>query len=76
MPYDPFAADMWSLGVTIFQVITGDLPFEGKNVKEYLTNVMSEEVEIPELPEWAPKLWRDVVGKLLVRDPKKRLTIW
>jgi serine/threonine protein kinase len=55
-------------------VITGELPFKGDTVKDYLKNVIDEANEIPKLPDWAPKIWKDIVGKLLVRDPKKRPT--
>ncbi len=55
-------------------MITGELPFKGDTVKDYLKNVIDEANEIPKLPDWAPKIWKDIVGKLLVRDPKKRAT--
>ena len=31
--YDPFAADMWSLGVTFYHALTNWLPFEADNFK-------------------------------------------
>jgi serine/threonine protein kinase len=33
-PYDGFAADMWSLGATIYRVITGKFVFGNKTMAE------------------------------------------
>ena len=72
--YDPFASDMWSLGITIYQTVTGRLPFEAESAADYLLATQNPEISVPDLPEWVPKFWRDAVKKLLDRDPAKRPT--
>jgi len=64
--------DMWSLGVTMFQMITGQLPFQDLDVKE---QIMTQE------PRYDHFQWKkfspeciDLVKKLLIKDPLKRLT--
>jgi serine/threonine protein kinase len=49
--YDPFASDMWSLGVTFYYLITGQLPFPGETAREYLKNIRDPSVNYFPLPE-------------------------
>lgn len=65
------AADMWSLGVIIYQLYTGLTPFFDVH-SEYFTfqNIMECKYEIP---DFVPTEAKDLIEKLLIFDPKERL---
>eukprot|EP01099_Mayorella_cantabrigiensis_P003426 TRINITY_DN262_c0_g1_i2.p1 TRINITY_DN262_c0_g1~~TRINITY_DN262_c0_g1_i2.p1 ORF type:complete len:373 (-),score=100.12 TRINITY_DN262_c0_g1_i2:422-1540(-) len=67
-PYD-YAVDWWSLGITMYEMLTGRLPFEGK--KEELEKlILTTE---PHYPSHLSPEASDVLQKLLVKNPAERL---
>ena len=40
--------DVWSLGVTIYEILYGRTPFTAKSPKELLTKLLEEKLEFPE----------------------------
>ncbi len=70
-------ADIWSLGVMLYELLTFVLPFEGRNVAETLQSVTSHELELPSVraPEHdiSPQL-DAIVARALERDPEARYT--
>lgn len=64
------ASDLWAFGCIIFQLLAGRPPFKAAN--EYLTfqKIVSLEYEFP--PGF-PSVGRDLVERLLVLDPARRL---
>ncbi|KAG5334774.1 ST17B kinase, partial [Acromyrmex charruanus] len=75
--YEPItlAADMWSLGVTTYVLLTGFSPFGGETDQETFQNISLGEVDFPEeLFEDISVQAKDFVAKLLVLDPSARMT--
>ncbi|XP_076388668.1 uncharacterized protein LOC100879681 isoform X2 [Megachile rotundata] len=75
--YEPItlAADMWSLGVTTYVLLTGFSPFGGETDQETFQNISLGEVDFPEeLFGDVSAQAKDFVAKLLVLDPSARMT--
>ncbi|XP_060849467.1 death-associated protein kinase related-like isoform X1 [Rhopalosiphum padi] len=75
--YEPItlAADMWSLGVTTYALLTGFSPFGGDTDQETFCNISNADIDFPdELFEDVSEEAVDFIRKLLVKDPRERLT--
>ena len=71
-PWTP-ASDVWSLGVTMFEVATRTLPWDGARGNEDLFDrIESEEAPLDRLDD--PQL-RDLIARMLEKDPGLRATL-
>ena len=66
-------ADIWALGVVLFESLTGRRLFEGESVSETLAAVLMSPIEWDRLPATTPPALRRLLERCLERDPKKRL---
>ncbi|KAH8677727.1 kinase-like domain-containing protein [Xylariales sp. PMI_506] len=66
------ASDLWAFGCMIYQMLAGRPPFKGAT--DWLTFEKIVNLEY-EFPQGFPPAAQDLVERLLVRDPSRRLTI-
>jgi len=66
-------ADIWSLGVVLFELLTGKPLFAGETVSDVLAEVLRGEIDWSLLPANTPPGLRRLMERCLVRDRKKRL---
>ena len=67
--------DSWSIGVMTFLMLSGSLPFSGKNEHEIAKNVVYSKLDFTKKPVWneISKEAKDFISKLLEKDLKKRI---
>ena len=72
-----FSSDMFSLGVVLYGLFTGQRPFTGETVTQLLVNIVEQEP--PQPSEWRPELDREVdriLMRMLRKEPEKRYASW
>ena len=70
--YEGFTVDIWSAGVVLYAMLSGIVPFKGKNLQELQELIMEGKYKpISEISKEANHL----IKCLLEVDPKKRITI-
>jgi serine/threonine-protein kinase len=66
-------ADIWALGVVLFEMLCGRKLFEGETVTDVLAAVVRQEIDWQALPAGTPGLLRRLLRTCLERDPRHRL---
>ncbi|KFD68571.1 hypothetical protein M514_00300 [Trichuris suis] len=64
------AADWWSFGVLMFEMLTGVLPFQGQNRKETMTQILKAKLGMPQF--LSPEA-QSLLRALFKRNPQNRL---
>jgi serine/threonine protein kinase len=65
------SADIWCLGILLYEILIGMTPFKSSLREQMLINITSSK---PKFPLSTPQLAKDLISKMLEKDPSKRLT--
>jgi PAS domain S-box-containing protein len=66
--------DIYSLGITFFELVYGYLPYTGKSVKEVFAKKLNEDIPGPEMLNAAvPMSLYNLIRKMVEKDPDRRI---
>ncbi|MFC1869546.1 CHASE2 domain-containing protein, partial [Thermodesulfobacteriota bacterium] len=66
-------SDIFSLGVVLFELLTGQVPFKGKNITNLLYQItQSKHPSVREINPKIPKVCEQIIDKALTKNPEDR----
>ena len=70
------AADIWSLGITLYTLVIGDIPLHDDNILALYHKIKTQPVEFTDDQKLklSPEI-RDLIIKMLIKDPAQRITL-
>ena len=71
--YQGFSADIWSLGVLLYAMVQGTVPFKASNITDLHKLILAGEFDFP--VDSVSAEVKDLVRRMLVLDPAKRISI-
>ncbi|NP_001082839.2 protein kinase C theta type [Danio rerio] len=66
------SVDWWSFGVLLYEMLIGQSPFHGHDEEELFQSIRTDD---PCYPRWLTRDARDILVKLFVREPERRLGV-
>ncbi|MCO5614447.1 hypothetical protein L7F22_068729 [Adiantum nelumboides] len=67
------SADWWSVGIILFECLTGVPPFNAEHPQRIFENILNRKIPWPRVPEDMSADANDLIDKLLMEDPNARL---
>ncbi len=65
--------DIWALGCVLYECLTGRQAFAGETTSDMIARILQGEPEWNALPGRTPDRLRELLGRMLEKDPRKRL---
>jgi serine/threonine-protein kinase len=66
-------SDIWSFGVVVYEMLTGQRLFDGPSVPQVIARVLERDIDLSNLPAATPPSIRNMLRRCLERDPNRRL---
>ena len=64
--------DIWCIGVLLFELMTGSVPFQGKDIESLKSNILHLRINWPKEMNSDAK---DLISKILKLDPSERISL-